>query len=114
MQNSLSLFLAQLPLFVIASVGLWFAVSKRRTMPRASVWARWGFSLLIVYALVNPTISVLSLKLRTNALAESASAITGNLALLNLVTAALHPLFFVGIALIARAVFLDRDTDQSG
>ena len=83
-------------------------------MPRASDWARWGFSLLIVYSLVSPTISALSLNLRTDALAGSASAVTANLTLLNLLQAVLHPLFFVGIALIARAVFLDRDADQSG
>ena len=113
MQNFLSFFLVQLPLFVIASLGLWFAVAKRSSMTRASIWAGCGFSLLIVYALANPTLSALSLKLRTDALAGSASAPTANLAFLNVLTVAAYPLFILGIALVARAVFLDRKIDES-
>lgn len=112
MQSFLSLFLPQIPLVLIASVGLWFAVSNRKSMPRASVWAGWGFSLLSVYSLVSPTLSALSLKLRTDALAGSASAPAATLALLNILTLAAYPLFVVGIALIARAVFLDREIEK--
>jgi hypothetical protein len=113
MQNFLSLFFAQIPLIAVASVGLWFAVSKRRSMTGASSWAGWGFSLLIAYSLASPTLSALSLKLRTDALVGSVSVAAENFALLSFLTVAAYPLLVVGIALIARAVFLGRNGSES-
>jgi hypothetical protein len=100
----------QAPLIVIATVGLWFATSRRTSLARVSTWARWGLGLLIAYSLASVTLSVLTLQLRIDAIAGSSpQLVVGEdpfwLSLLGL---AAYPLFIVGIALTVRAVFLDR------
>jgi hypothetical protein len=108
-RTALSLLAFQVPLVVIASVGLWFAASRKRHLARVSTWARWGFSLLIAYCLVTVTLSVLSLQLRMDGRSGSAPQVIGeSLKWLSLLGLAAYPLFIIGIALIARAVFLDR------
>lgn len=100
----------QLPLIVIASVGLWFAASSRKYFTRVSTWAGWGFGLLIAYSLASVTLSALTLQLRIDARAGSSPQAVGeSLLWLNLLGLSVYPLFVIGIALIARAVFLERE-----
>ena len=106
----LSLLAFQVPLIVIATVGLWLAASRKTSLGRVSTWSRWGFSLLIAYSLASVTLSILALQLRMDALAGSSPRVVGeDVFWLNLLGLAAYPLFIVGIALTVRAVFLDRE-----
>jgi hypothetical protein len=101
----------QLPLLIVASVGLWFSVARRKHLARVSVLAGWGFGLLIVYSLASAVLVVVpALQYRFATSTESVRALTESLAWLQLLARATGPLFILGAALIARAVFLDRDT----
>jgi hypothetical protein len=109
----LGLLAFQMPLIVIASVGLWFAVSRRQHLAAASAFAKWGFGLLIAYSLASVMLSILTLQLRIDSLTESGSVVGESLVRLNDMGLAAYPLFLAGVGLIARAVFLDRNVGES-
>jgi hypothetical protein len=105
----------QLPLIVVASLGLWFSVARRNYLARVSTLATWGFSLLIVYSLASAVLVVVpALQYRFATSTESVRALTQSLAWLRLLARATGPLLIIGVALIARAVFLNRDTVVDG
>jgi hypothetical protein len=109
----LNLLAFQVPLIIIASVGLWFAVTRRQYLAGASTSAKWGFGLLIAYSLASVTLSTLALQLQIDSLTESGSAVGESLVRLNVMGLAAYPLFLAGVGLIARAVFLDRNVGES-
>ncbi len=112
--NVLGLLAVQLPLVVIAGLGLWHAVLNRRQLARVSNWAMWGFSLLIAYSLTSGVRSVLSLLWQIDARTQDPSERAADITRLQLLGVATYLLLIVGVALIARAVFLNRNTREPG
>jgi len=103
------LFLWQLPTFVISSWGLWLAVSRKDRLGRVSTWAIPGFGLLIIYTLIGVALRVSIMGIRTNQMIQGGSEAAMSISRVNIWNLAAYPLFIVGFALVARAVFLDRD-----
>jgi hypothetical protein len=108
LRTVLVLLMFQGPIIIIASVGLWFAASRRRHLARVSNWAMWGFSLVIASSLIRVGLAVLIMLVRIDARARSEPASLENIITLNLWEAAPYLLLIVGFALLTRAVFLDR------
>lgn len=105
-----SLFLVQIPTFVISSLGLWFSVARREALGRASNWAFWGFLALIAYTLFGAVLRMTLIGFRSNQLLEVGSEEAMSFATLNAWSLAAYPLFITGLGLIARAVFLERSS----
>ncbi len=103
------LLLWQLPVLVVAVIGLWYAMSKRERHARASAWAAGGFGLLILHSLVQVLLQVLLVDMRT----QSPTSAVESVSRINLWGVAAYPLFIAGITLLARAVFIDRDPGDS-
>jgi hypothetical protein len=106
------LFLGQLPTIVISSFGLWFAISRRARLDRVAKWAIWGFGMLIAYSCVSVILRVVILGIRTNERLQGTSELGMSIARVNLWGMAAYPLFICGLAVLARAIFLDRDAKQ--
>ena len=110
------LLIRQVPLLVVAIVGLWFALSRRSQLDLAASWALWGFSLLIAYAICGVFLQAALINIRTNEFLQGGTARIDAMNTLNLWALAAYPLFIGGLAAIARAVFLGRvsGTSNSG
>lgn len=103
------LFLWQLPTFVIGCWGLWVGVSRRDRLGRVAARAIPGFGLLIAYALVSSLLRTMLLGIQTSQRMQDGSEAATSIATINLWGFATYPLYIVGLALVARAVFLDRE-----
>jgi len=102
------LFVFQFPTLVISSLGLWFSISRKETLGRAANWATWGFVALISYTLVSVALRVALMGIRSNQFIQGGSEAAMSISRLNAWGLAAYPLFVLGLALVARAVFLDR------
>ena len=103
------IFLWQLPTFVIGCWGLWASLSRKENLGRVASWAIPGFALLIAYALVSAVLRTLLLGIQTNQRIQSGSEAAMSIATLNLWGFVTYPLYILGLALVARAVFLNRE-----
>jgi hypothetical protein len=111
----LRLIVFQAPLIIIASVGLWFALSRKQYLARVSMLAACGFGLLIVSSLGSFTSTVI-IQLQIDA-ARPPFAAGETVFWLSLLRSMTYPLLLVGVSLISVAVFLDRNVgekDSSG
>lgn len=100
-------FVRQVPTLIVSGLGLWFAVTRRRSLGRVSVWATWGFGLLLAYAIASALLQYL---ITTAQISEiSGGARIESITRLGWLVIAAHPLFIAGLAVLARAIFLDRD-----
>ncbi len=103
-----TLFVRHIPTLVVALIGLWFAIARRRSLGRVCSWAVWGFSLLIAYAFIS---AILQFALVSIQISEVQSGARGeSITQVGLWMVATHPIFIAGLAVLARAVFLDRRT----
>ena len=100
-----SMLSARLPVLIVSAVGLYFSLSHKELAPRAFVSAAWGFSLLIVNALVGIAINVAMFRAQV---AMQRGAPTDVLFWLSILRAVAALMYIAGIILLARAVFLDR------
>ena len=98
----------QLPMMIVAGIGLWFALFRREQLGVAWRWASWGFGLLIAYAISGAVLQVALLTIRTDELLQGGTAPSNAIIRLNLWALAAYPLFIGGLAAIARAVFVGR------
>ena len=105
----LSVLPALIPVLVISAVGLYYALSRKKLAPRAFGTAAWGFSLLIVQSLLGTAIRAVMTGIRTTVRNQGvAEAYFWP----NILSAVSGLLFILGLALLARAVFLDRQPNQ--
>jgi hypothetical protein len=104
----MALTLYQVPLLVISAWGLVLSVSRKNYLGRVSTSAIWGFSLLIAYSLFSVLLRILLTGIQTNQRLQGGPALAESMARLNLWSLSAYPIFIVGVALLARAVFLDR------
>ena len=104
------LLIRQVPLLVIAIVGLWFAISRRNELSLAGSWAIWGFILLIAYAICGALLQAALINIRTDEFLQSGAARLDAVYTLNLWGLAAYPFFIGGLGAIARAVFLGRSS----
>ena len=98
--------LRQIPMLTIEFIGLWFALARRAELGRAGTFAVWGFSSLIAYAVVSITVQHLLVIERVgepNFVSNSERVF-----LLGLWNLAAYVLYVVGLASLARAVFVGR------
>jgi hypothetical protein len=103
----------QSPLLIVAIIGLWFALSRRKNHLRAFTWASWGFGLLMGYSAAQVIIQV-TLAAVPAWLAEEGTRMTSETAMaMSLWSFASYPLFIGGLAALARAVFLGREEVNS-
>jgi hypothetical protein len=107
---AIRMLLTQVPVILIAAIGLWFAASRRARLGRVSTWATWGFGLLIVNAIVGVAIQLALMVVRMEARASSAGDVASTVSSISLWSLVNYPVFLVSIALLTRAVFLDRET----
>jgi len=99
-----------IPTLTIEIIGLWFAYSRRSELGRASTYAVWGFSLLIASALLGVIIQHL---LVVGRIGEP--AVTSSLErtfLLGIWNLAAYLVYIVGLAALARAVFVGRKVSR--
>jgi hypothetical protein len=107
----IGLLFPQIPILIIAVWGLWHSIARKERYPRMSRSACWGFSLLIVNVLLGSALQVLLLRIRT---APPVSGVSGPGLWVSLLAMASYPFFIAGFALVARAIFLDRNiTEQA-
>ena len=99
-------FVRHIPTLVVALIGLWFAVARRRSLGRVSSWAVWGFSLLIAYAFISAILQFVLVSIQIGEVRSGAGV--ESLTQVGLWMVATHPIFIAGLAALARAVFLDR------
>ena len=102
-------FLWTLPTFVISVWGLWAAISRRSRLGSVATWAIVGFALLIAYTLVNAVLRAMLLGIRSNQFLQGGSEAAMTVATLNIWGLTAYPLYIVGLALVARSVFLGRE-----
>ena len=102
-------FLWTLPTFVISVWGLWVAVSRRARLGSVATWAITGFALLIAYTLVSAVLRTVLLGIRSNQFLQGGSEAAMAVTTLNNWGLAAYPLYIVGLALVARSVFLGRE-----
>lgn len=105
---TLRMLLTHVPLMLIATIGLYFAVSRRARLARVSTWATWGFGLLIVNAIVGVAIQLTLMAASIEASTNGAGDLASTFSRVGLWSLANYPLFLAAIALLARAIFLDR------
>ena len=98
------LVLRQAPILIVTGVGLWFAISRKRSMGRASTWASFGFALLIGNSLIGGVVRIML------ALMESGSAAPSGEQAADLAawSVLVYLLYIGGVAALTRAVFLGR------
>lgn len=108
LQLLFNLFVRQVPTLVVAGLGLWFAVKRRRSLGRVSVWAAWGFGLLIAFAFISVLLQYLIINVQVGEL--SGGARLESISRVSWFALAAHPIFVAALAALARAVFLDRET----
>ena len=110
-----NMFARQVPMLMIAAIGLWMAFARRKQLGRVSIWAFWGFGLLIAYAIAGAAIQLALINIQTGDIVQGPADLSVSLTRLNLWGLAAYPLFICGLAAIARAIFLDRgEADVSG
>jgi hypothetical protein len=97
--------LRRVPMLTVVFVGLWFAISRRQKLGRVSTWAAWGFSLLIAHVLANA--SVVYLTIQPGAMRGGIEI--NVISLIGLLALSSQLMFIGGLAVLARAVFLDRN-----
>ena len=104
------LLVRQIPMLVIAGVGMRFAFKRRRSLGRVFTWAVWGFGLLIAYAIISIVRHVLINAIQIAAF--SSGTRIEMISQIGLLTAAAYPILIAGLAVLARAVFLGRGTER--
>jgi len=102
------LFLWQVPLFLVSVRGLWLIISRKRLRGRVARWSIWGFSLVAAYSLAGAFVRTLLLGIRSEQIVQRGSEAAVSLMTVNLLGAAIYPLFVVGFIMLASAVFVDR------
>ena len=100
----------QIPLLVVASIGLRATLAHRSILGHVSRWAFWGFGLLIGYAFAHVALRVVLMTVPVR-LAEEGFRMTAGLSLrISLWQLAAYPLLIGGIAVLAYALFLGRSS----
>jgi hypothetical protein len=105
---ALELVLRQLPILVVVGLGLWFALRKRHVLGRASTWAAWGFALLIVISIAGGIVRVLLTIVQSSTRIQSGNGGSVDLTATILWSLVTYLLYLVGLALLTRAIFIDR------
>lgn len=109
-QLLLNLLVRQIPTLIVAGLGLWFAIARRRSLGRVSLWATWGFGLLVAYSLISVLLQYLITSVQISQV--SGRARLESITWLSYFALAAHPIFIAALAALARAVFLDRNPDR--
>lgn len=97
---------AQLPLAVVGGVGLWLSISRRRRHHRVSSWASAGFGFLLIFVILQVWNGIAAFPMDATEAPEAAAA---EFVRISLVRYAAYLLQVVGIACLARAVFVERN-----
>lgn len=100
---------SQIPVLVVSLIGLYHALTRKELAPRAFKAAAWGFSLLMVNSLVGTALQVAMLGIQTTMRNQGVAESYFWPNILGVVSGLS---FIAGIVLVARAVFLDRKSNQ--
>ena len=108
------LLIFQLPLLIVASIGLWLAIRRRFLLGRVFWWAASGFALLIVNSLTSGVVRLLIQLMQSSARAQAGRlAQSVDTTAISVWSLASSLVFLVALAALTRAVFLDRNDVES-
>jgi hypothetical protein len=94
-------------LLIVGRIGLGFALARRHVEPRAFGCAVWGFWILIAAALLRVVLRVIVVYEQFRIMSDGVG-VADLPESLNYLALAATPLLAVGIALLARALVVDR------